>query len=452
MHAETTWGENMPIIIEGKHPLTGKVEIGGAKNAALPVIAATLLTADECLIENVPYIEDIRNIVKVLHHLGVAARFEGPNLLRVKATRISRASIPQDLAKKMRASFLVAGPLLARFGQAEAPHPGGCAIGTRPVSVDLKGFQVMGSEVAIGDATYVIRAPRLKGTKLILDYPSHTGTENLLMAACLADGVTTIENASVEPEVVDLADFLCAMGARISGAGSSTIQIEGTPRLHGGVYRIMPDRMEAGTFALGALITGGEVIMDGAVSPCMGALTNKMREVGAEIQATREFYQVRATGALRATDIQTYPYPGFPTDLQALFATMMTQARGNSSIYETMYDGRLLYAAELERMGARIDISGSGRMAMVHGPTALHGTDVTALDIRSGAALVLAGLAAEGNTQIGNVIYIDRGYQDIDSKLQQLGAVISRSEEVGHPCPAPNCEEPVEWAQVSLER
>ena len=220
----------MPLTIDGRHPLTGKVEIGGAKNAALPIIAATLLTADECLLENVPYIEDIRNMVKVLSGLGVAARFEGPNTLRVKATRISEATLPADLAIKMRASFLIVGPLLARFGQAEAPHPGGCAIGTRPVSVDLKGFQTMGAEVTTNEADYVIRAPRLNGERLVLDYPSHTGTENLLMAACLASGITVIENASVEPEVVDLADFLCAMGARIQGAGTSTIRIEGVRR------------------------------------------------------------------------------------------------------------------------------------------------------------------------------------------------------------------------------
>jgi UDP-N-acetylglucosamine 1-carboxyvinyltransferase len=435
----------MPIVIEGKHPLVGQAEIVGAKNAALPIIAATLLTADECLLENVPYIEDIRNMVKVLQHLGVAARFEGPNTLRIKATRISRATLPEDLAKKMRASFLVAGPMLARFGQAEAPHPGGCAIGTRPVSVDLKGFQTLGGAVEVQENSYTIKAPRLKGERLILDYPSHTGTENLIMAGCLAEGTTTIENASIEPEVLDLADFLNAMGARVNGAGTSTIQIEGTRRLHGAVFRVMPDRMEAGTFALGALITAGDVTMDGALSHCMGALTNKLRDAGAEVIATRELYRVRAPRSLRATDIQTYPYPGFPTDLQAPFVAALTQANGNSSVYETMYDGRLQYVSELSKLGAQIDVSGSGRMAMVHGPTPLVGTNVCALDIRSGAAMVLAGLAAEGVTEIGNVVLIDRGYQDLEAKLKQLGATISRVEETEHCCPVPTCEEPVEW-------
>lgn len=442
----------MPLIIEGKHPLKGKVEIVGAKNAALPIIAATLLTADECLLENVPYIEDIRNMLKVLQDLGVAARFEGPNILRIKATRISKASISRELAQKMRASFLAVGPLLARFGQAEAPHPGGCAIGTRPVSVDLKGFQTMGAEVEITDGSYVLQAPRLRGERLILDYPSHTGTENLMIAACLASGTTIIENASIEPEVIDLADFLCAMGARVYGAGTSTIRIEGTPRLHGAAYRIMPDRMEAGTFALAALITGGSVHMDGAVSLCLGALTNKMRSAGAEVIDTRERYEVRSPREIKPTDIQTYPYPGFPTDLQAPFTTAMTQAHGNSSIYETMYDDRLRYVAELARMGARIDVSGSGRMAMVHGPTPLKSIDVCALDIRSGAALTLAALAAEGSTTIHNVIYIDRGYQDIDIKLRQLGSVISRTEEEPHLCPIANSEEPVEWGVAPLRQ
>jgi UDP-N-acetylglucosamine 1-carboxyvinyltransferase len=442
----------MPLVIEGKHRLVGEVVIWGAKNAALPIIAATLLTADECLLENVPYIEDTRTMVRVLQHLGVAARFEGANTLRVKATRIDKAALPQDLAKKMRASFLTVGPLLARFGQAEAPHPGGCAIGTRPVSVDLRGFQTMGGQVDAGDATYVITAPRLRGVRIILDYPSHTGTENLLMAACLADGVTYIENASIEPEVVDLASFLCAMGARISGAGMSTIQVEGTPRLHGAAYRIMPDRMEAGTYALSALVTGGRVTMDGAVAPYLGALTNKMREAGAQVINTRQVYEVQAPATLLAADIQTYPYPGFPTDMQAPFAAVMTQADGNSSIYETMYDGRLAYVEQLRRLGARIDVSGSGRMAMVHGPTPLLGADVCALDIRSGAAIVIAGLVAEGITRVGNVGYIARGYQDLDAKLRQLGAVISRVEEEDYPCPASDCEEPVEWGVLATGR
>ncbi|NLX43440.1 MAG: UDP-N-acetylglucosamine 1-carboxyvinyltransferase, partial [Chloroflexi bacterium] len=321
----------MPIVIEGGYPLQGQVVIGGAKNAALPIIAASLLTSDEVLLENVPYIEDIRTLVTVLHEMGVAARFEGPNLLRIKATRISKSRLPRELAQKMRASFLIVGPLLARFGHAQAPHPGGCAIGTRPVSVDLKGFQTMGADVSLDEVDYIISAPRLRGERLYLDYPSHTGTENLLMAACLAEGTTIIENASIEPEVTDLANFLCAMGARIRGAGTNTIRVDGAARLHGATYRVMPDRMEAGTFALGAAITHGSVSMDGRVGRWMGALTDKLRQAGATVAMEGDVYRVEAPNTLSPSDIQTYPYPGFPTDLQAPYTAVMTQASGISS-------------------------------------------------------------------------------------------------------------------------
>jgi len=435
------------MIIEGKRPLRGEVEIGGAKNAALPIIAATLLTSDDCLIENAPYIEDIRNMVDVLHQLGVAARFEAPNMLRIKATRINRSILPLDLARRMRASFLVVGPLLARFGQAEAPHPGGCAIGSRPVSVDLKAFQTMGADVQVDPEYYVIKAPRLQGQRLILDYPSHTGTENVLMAACLAEGTTVIENASIEPEVLDLAGFLSAMGARIYGAGTSVIRVDGVRRLHGAAYRVMPDRMEAGTFALGALISGGQVTMQASVARWLGALTSKMRDAGAAV-TMEDVYRVEAPQTLKPADIQTYPYPGFPTDLQAPFTTVMTQAHGNSSIHETMFEDRLRYISELRKMGASIDVSESGRTAMVHGPTPLRGASVSAMDIRSGAAMVLAGLAAEGVTEISNVIYIDRGYENIVGKLVALGASVVCREESEHPCPVELGGEPIDWGVV----
>ena len=435
----------MPLVIEGMYRLEGETTVAGAKNAALPIIAATLLTSDECLLENVPNIEDIRNMVRLLHRLGVPARFEGPSSLRIKAMRISDAELPLDLASVMRASFLSVGPLLSRFGQARAPHPGGCAIGTRPVSVDLKGFQAMGGQIEYDEETYVISAPRLAGETLILDYPSHTGTENLMMAATLANGTTRIENASVEPEVCDLASFLCAMGARIKGAGTNCIEIEGVRRLHGAAFRVMPDRMEAGTLALAALITGGSVSMEGAVSRWLGALTAKMREIGADVEATSDVYRASAPKPLVSADIQTFPYPGFPTDLQAPFATAMTQAEGNASIYETMYDGRLRYAEELRLMGAQIDVSASGRMAMVHGPTHLRGAEVCALDIRSGAAMILAGLAAEGNTRIGNLRYIDRGYEDVAHKLKVIGAKVWREDEDEPVCPDTECGEPLDW-------
>jgi len=330
---------------------------------------------------------------------------------------------------RCEAVFWLLGPLLARFGQAEASHPGGCAIGTRPVSVDLKGFQAMGAQVERQNGTYHARAPHLWGERLSLDYPSHTGTENLLMAATLARGTTVIENASVEPEVVDLAHFLNSLGARIYGAGTGIIQIDGVERLHGGAFRVMPDRLEAGTFALGAALTGGMVAMEAAVAPYVGALTSKLQEAGVEVRTDADHYVVRCSGRLKAVDIQTFPYPGFPTDLQAPFAAIATQAEGESAIHETMYDDRLHYVEELRRMGAQIQVR--GQTAIVQGPTPLRGASVRALDIRSGAAVLLAALAAEGRTTISDVHLIDRGYEGIDFKLQSLGARVERSESKG---------------------
>jgi UDP-N-acetylglucosamine 1-carboxyvinyltransferase len=413
------------IIIEGQVPLQGEVPVSGAKNAALPIMAAALLTEDECYLERVPQIQDIMTMAQVLEAVGAELRWLDPSTLVIQARHLRTAQVPGGLATRMRGSFVVMGPLLARFGQAEAPHPGGCAIGTRPVSVDLKGFQSMGAQVERQNGTYLVRAPHLWGERISLDYPSHTGTENLLMAACLARGTTVIENASVEPEVVDLADFLNSMGARVYGAGAGIIQVEGVERLHGGAFRIMPDRMEAGTFALAAAVTGGNMAMDAAVAPYLGALTSKLQEAGVDVRIDAEHYVVRGSDRLRGLDIQTFPYPGFPTDLQAPFAVLMTQADGESSIHETMYDDRLRYVDELRKMGAQIQVR--GQTALIQGPTALHGADVRALDIRGGAAVTLAGLAAEGRTIISDVHYIDRGYEAIDEKLAQLGARVWRT-------------------------
>jgi UDP-N-acetylglucosamine 1-carboxyvinyltransferase len=411
------------LIIEGGQVLNGEMRIRGAKNAALPIVAATLLTEDACWLENVPHIRDIEAMIEVIRELGAKVHWQDDNTLMIKADQVNCCQVNPELASKFRASFLVVGPLLTRFGEATAPHPGGCAIGTRPVSVDLKGFQSMGAELTKENGNYDVRVERLRGERLTLDYPSHTGTENLLMASTMAAGTTIIENASVEPEVVDLANFLNAMGARISGAGTGIIQVEGVDKLHGVAYRVMPDRLEAGTFALGALITGGEVVFRARVSQYLGALTSKLQEAGAEVQAEKSLYRVRAK-ELVSVDVQTFPYPGFPTDCQAPFATLMTQADGESFIHETMFNGRLAYTRELRKMGARIRVN--GQTALVYGPSSLKGASVRALDIRSGAAMVLAALCADGETQIGDVHYIDRGYEDIDGKLAGLGAVIRR--------------------------
>jgi UDP-N-acetylglucosamine 1-carboxyvinyltransferase len=414
----------MPIVVEGGHRLEGEVSVAGAKNAALPILAATLLTSDECFLENLPDIEDITTMMNLLRGLGASVEAEGTHGVVVKANDLVQSSVPSDLATKMRASFLVVGSLLGRLGETVAPHPGGCAIGTRPVSVDLKGFQAMGARIDSLDGSYVLVAPKLVGMRISLDYPSHTGTENLLLAACLAEGTTVIENASVEPEVADLASFLNAMGARIYGAGTGIIQVEGVRRLHGAVYRVMPDRLEAGTFAIAAAMTRGSVSIQGRVARYLGALSSKLTEAGASVAAERETYTVEGGERLSSVDIQTFPYPGFPTDLQAPIGALLTQAHGESSIHETMYDCRLLYVGELQKMGA--DIQLQGQTALVRGPTKLTGTRVRALDIRSGAAVILATLVADGKSVVSDMSLVDRGYEGIHRKLTQLGARIER--------------------------
>ena len=414
----------MHIVVEGGYSLRGEVSAAGAKNAALPILAATLLTSDECLLENLPDIEDIRIMLNLLRSLGASVETEGTHRVVIKAGQLMKCSVPTDLATRIRGSFLIVGALLGRLGEAEAPHPGGCAIGTRPVSVDLKGFQTMGTEIDRLNGNYMLRARRLSGERISLDYPSHTGTENLLLAACLAEGTTIIENASVEPEVADLASFLNAMGARIYGAGTGIIQVEGVRKLHGTAYRVMPDRLEAGTFAIAAAITGGHVTIRGRVARYLGALSSKLTEAGVSVMAERDAYTVEGRESLLAIDIQTFPYPGFPTDLQAPIGALLTQAQGESSIHETMYDGRLLYVGELQKMGANIKVE--GQTALIKGPSRLKGSEVRALDIRSGAAVILAALVADGRSVVSDVGYVDRGYERIDEKLTQLGARIKR--------------------------
>lgn len=415
----------MQILIEGGHRLEGEVQINGAKNATLPIMAATLLMSDECILENVPCIEDVKAMMAVLKSLGAEVEVDGHHRVAIRADGIGNCRVPAELATKMRASFLAMGPLLARFGHAEAPHPGGCAIGTRLVSVDIKGFSMMGAEISLHDGHYIAEARRLTGRRITLDYPSHTGTENLLMAACLARGETVIENASVEPEVIDLADFLEAMGARIRGAGTGIIEVEGVEGLHGTAYRVMPDRIEAGTFAIAAAITGGSVTLKDVIPRHLGALSSKLVEAGVTVSEGEGSYRVTAGKGLSPVDVQTFPYPGFPTDLQAPFGVLMTQAHGESTIHETMYDDRLLYVGELRKMGAQIAVN--GQTAMINGPTPLVGASLRALDIRSGAAVILAGLVAEGLTTISDVFYIDRGYERIDERLASLGARVWRS-------------------------
>ena len=439
---EAPFGERT-IQIEGGVPLRGTVTIGGSKNAALPALAATLLTADECVLNNVPDLADIGTMVTLLRALGAEVDVDrARKRIRVRAAHIDRRDAPPELVAKMRASFLVAGPLLGRFGEVVVATPGGCRLGARPVDVDVRGFRQMGARVDFDEAagTVAARTVGLRGARIYMDYPSHTGTENLLMAATLASGRTTIVHAACEPEIVHLGSMLNRMGARISGLGSPTITVEGVDRLHGVAETILPDRLEAGTFAIGAVITGGEVTLRNVREPDMLPLTAKLREAGAEVWVDEERMLVRPGDGLRAVEIQTLPFPGFPTDLQAAFAVLMTQATGLSKLHERVFEDRLRYTDQLRVMGANIRVDkyapiaedGSsvaptgpiryGTRAEIVGPTRLRGMPVRCLDIRAGAGVVLAGLVAEGETLVSDVYPPDRGYEGFVPKLRGLGA------------------------------
>jgi UDP-N-acetylglucosamine 1-carboxyvinyltransferase len=425
------------LSITGGVPLRGEVTISGSKNAALPILAATLLTADECVLSNVPDLSDIRTMVSLLGALGAETEFEPEaGRVRVRANSIMTTDAPPELVGKMRASFLVAGPLLARMGSVSASTPGGCQLGVRPVDVDVRGFRHMCAEVEAGDhvISASVQGGRLRGTDIFMDYPSHTGTENLLMAATLAEGRTTIVNASCEPEIVALGNMLVRMGARISGLGSPTITIDGVDRLGGVSEAILPDRLEAGTYAIAAVVTGGEVRLNRVVEQDLLPLRAKLEEAGAELWSRGDSLLVRTGSQLTAVEIQTLPYPGFPTDLQAAFAVLMTQATGISKIKERVFEDRLRYTAQLKSMGADIWVEQLatdryGNEATITGPTPLHGATVKALDIRAGAGMVLAGLVADGETHVSNIHHIERGYHDMVGKLRSIGAQI---EEVRH--------------------
>lgn len=421
---------NRVIRIKGGTPLRGAVTIGGAKNAALPALAATLLTGDECVLNNVPNLADITNMAELLRDLGAEVDVE-PNRhrIRVRAKQITNFRARPDLVTKMRASFLVAGPLLARYGEVISPLPGGCQLGSRPVDVDIRGFRKMMASVEVNDQEIAAKSTGLRGTQIYMDYPSHTGTENLLMAATLATGRTTIVHGACEPEIVSLGEMLNRMGAQIKGLGSPTIVVEGVDRLHGVSVSILPDRLEAGTFAIGAVLTKGEVRINNVREWDMLPLTAKLRDAGAEVWSDDDSMLIRPGDELRSVEIQTMAFPGFPTDLQAAFATLMTQANGLSRIHERVFEDRLRYTDQLNEMGANIWVdkfaeNRYGTRAEIHGPTPLHGASLRALDIRAGAGLVLAGLIASGETVISDVYHLDRGYEQLVPKFQQLEAQI----------------------------
>lgn len=414
----------MKLIIKGKRPLSGRVKVHGAKNAVLPIIAASILAEGETVITQVPHLEDVHTALEVMASLGVDARLRG-STLTLRPSGLSSFEAPYDLVRRMRASFLVTGPLVARLGHARISYPGGCAIGTRPIDLHLKGLQALGATVRMGSGCIEASADRLTGNRVYLDYPSVGATEHLMMTACLAEGTTTIENAAEEPEIVDLANYLNAAGGEVHGAGTKVIRVEGVPSLHGAKHQVIPDRIEAGTYMLAAAVTGGSVEVEGVVPDHLTALTAKLRETGVEIVEDENSILVTAgRRRLRAVNVKTMPYPGFPTDLQAPFMVLMAIAEGVGVVSETVFENRFLHVAELKRMGAELQVE--GRTTTVVGRRSLLGAPVTATDLRGGAALVLAGLAASGTTEVGGVEHIDRGYDSMDTKLRRLGASIRR--------------------------
>ena len=415
------------ILIEGGKPLSGSIKVSGAKNAALPIMAGVILSTEPVRLTNVPALNDVETMAKVLQAIGIKSSCLGGNVYQFDASGSVSDEAPYELVKTMRASFFVMGPLLARLKKARVPLPGGCAIGVRPVNIHLKGFEALGAQVSIEGGCAVAVAENLRGARIILDFPSVGATENLMMAATLAEGRTVIDNAAQEPEIVDLAKFLNAIGAKIEGAGSPSITIDGVERLGGGEYRVMPDRIEAGTFAVMGAMTGGPIRVENCDPDHLLALINKLREMGAEITTEADAIIVKADRRLRAVEVKTLPYPGFATDLQSQLMAAMCLAEGSSSVTETIFENRFMHVSELARMGASITIH--NRTAVVHGVKTLQGAPVSATDLRAGAAMVLAGLVAEGRTEISQVYHIDRGYEDLVGRILKLGASIQRVEE-----------------------
>jgi len=413
------------IIIENSGPLQGKVRISGSKNAVLPILAASLLNDQASIIEDVPPLKDVGVISEVLESLGATVETIEEGTLRITAKEIKSVEAPYELVRKMRASFLVMGPLLARCGEARISMPGGCAIGTRPIDLHLKGFKALGAEVHIGHGFVEAKAEKLVGAKIYLDFPSVGATENIMMAAVLAEGDTTIENAAEEPEITDLANFLNKMGCNVRGAGTDTLKIKGVKTLKELSHRVIPDRIEAGTFMVAAAITGGDVIIENIITDHLRPVIAKLKESGAEVIENGTTVRVIGNEKKRPVDIKTMPYPGFPTDMQSQFMTLLCATKGTSMVTETVFENRFMHVNELKRMGARIKIE--GRSAVVEGGIPLQGAQVKATDLRAAAALILAGLIAEGTTELENIEHVDRGYVNIEQKFTNLGAKIYRA-------------------------
>lgn len=412
------------IVIEGGRKLSGKVEVSGSKNSALPIMAAAILSRGWNTFTRVPDLADIHTMAKLLSHMGIEVD-EGKQKVKISADKIKHGEAPYDLVRTMRASVLVLGPLVARLGQARVSLPGGCAIGARPINRHLKALEEMGATITLEGGYVEAKAKRLKGARIRFDDITVTGTENIMMAATLAEGTTILENAAREPEVTDLAQMLCQMGARIEGAGTETITIEGVEELKGTDYEVMPDRIEAGTFLIGAAMNKGDVLVQGISPVIVAALIEKLKEVGATVTVERNQIHVQGMDIIKSVDVSTQPYPGFATDFQAQFVALMTHGDGTSVITENIFENRFMHVSELNRMGA--DIRLEGKTAVVRGNGGLLGAPVMATDLRASACLVLAGLAAKGITEIHRVYHIDRGYERIERKFRKLGARVKRA-------------------------
>jgi UDP-N-acetylglucosamine 1-carboxyvinyltransferase len=412
------------LVIEGGRALAGEVPVSGAKNAALPILCAALLTDEPLVLTHVPHLNDVRTMRTLLAQMGVRVEEPSPGRMTLEASRIEWPLAPYELVKTMRASILALGPLLARCREARVSLPGGCAIGLRPVDQHVKGLEAMGAEIDLDPGYVGARTTRLEGVRFAFDMVTVTGTENLLMAATLARGTTVLENAAREPEVVDLAECLVAMGARITGAGTDRIVVEGVDRLHGATHRIMPDRIETGTFLAAVAAAGGSATLTGTRASTLEAVIDKLVEAGATIEATPDTIRVSRDGPLRAASLRTAPYPGFPTDMQAQFMALAAKAPGTSVITETIFENRMMHVQELVRLGADIEVEGS--TAIVRGVPRLTGANVMATDLRASACLVIAGLVADGATTIDRIYHLDRGYERLEHKLAALGASVAR--------------------------
>ena len=413
------------LVIHGGKPLRGTVRVSGAKNAVLPIIVASMLGTTKSTLTEIPKLDDVHTVCDVIESLGVHIENPQKGVLEIDASNLSSTSAPYDLVRRMRASFLVMGPLLARKGRAKISLPGGCSIGARSIDLHLKAFEAMGAVINLENGDIEATVPNgLKGAQIYLDFPSVGATENILMAASLAEGKTVLENAAEEPEIVDLATYLNSMGANIRGAGTNVIRIEGVKELRGATHSVIPDRIEAGTFMIGAAMSGGDVFVENALSEHLKPVVAKLKEVGAEVIEDIDGIRVIGHLPMRPADVKTLPYPGFPTDMQAQFMALATICQGTSVITETVFENRFMHVDEFKRMGAKIRIE--GRSAIVEGVPKLKGAAVNATDLRAGAALVLAGLVAEGETEVGYLYHIDRGYDNLVLKLQRLGADIVR--------------------------